>query len=471
MGWLQSRTLDKLCLRLRSVVLRKRVDDELDIELAFHLEQQIKEYLAAGMSLEEARFAARRAIGGIAQIKDQCRDTRRAGWVTDLVSDMRYAGRTFARARGFAITIILTLALGIGANTAVFNITDALLLRSLPLPDPERLIQILQPDGPMLEQYGERFSPGDYGSMSDAAGPAAQLASETGTKLVSALVGASEEPVRRDAISGNYFGTLGIVCVAGRTILPDDINRSGVAVISYGFWERRFNRDPQVIGRLVRIGQQEFTIIGVTRAGFFGVEQDGPTDIWTPIATKLPGDRAVRILGRLNTGAGEAQVLGPLQVLFHDHMLQMIGHAPPGTPGSLVNRLKQLTLKIVPAGKGFSTLRVEYGQPLQIVFAIVAVVLLTACLNVASLLLTRAASRQREMAVRASLGAGRWRLLRQMLAESFLLSGCATVLGVATAHWTAPLLANLLAPSDSPVDLALPSTCICLLSLPSSAPQ
>ena len=455
MYWLQSRTLDKLRLRVRSVVLRERLDDEVDVELSFHLEQQIEENLTAGMSPEEARSAARRAIGGIAQIKDQCRDTRRVGWVTDLVGDVRYAGRTFARTPGLAITIIVILALGIGANTAVFSIIDALLLRSLPLPDPERLIQILQPDGPMMEEYGELFSLDDYRSMSESASPFAQLAAETGTKPVSVSIGASEETVRRDAISGNYFATLGVDCAAGRAIVSDDVNRGGVAVISHVFWERRFNRDPQVIGRSLRIGQQAYTIVGITRAGFFGVEQDGQTDIWTPIARKPRGDRPVRILGRLNPGVGNAQALGPLQVLFHDHMLQMIRHAPPGTPVSLVNRLRQLTLKVVPASKGLSSLRVEYGKPLQIVFAIVAIVLLTACLNVACLLLTRATTRQREMAVRASLGADRWRLLRQMLAESLLLSGCATVLGVAAAHWIAPLLANLLARSDSRIDLAL----------------
>jgi len=262
MSWPGSRSFDKLRLRFRSVARRTGVDEQLDAELAFHLDQQIVENLAAGMKAEEAGFAARRVIGGIAQIKDQCRDTRRVGWIMDAASDVRFALHTFARAPAFAATIVGTLALGIGANTAVFSIADALILRTLPLPQPARLVQVLQPDGPGLEQFGERFSLEDYHRMRDAPRPFAQLAAETGTGQTSMLAGVSEESVRRDSVSGNYFGALGITAAMGRTILPEDVEggRGGVAVISYAFWKNRFNLDPRVIGRSIRIEKDHFEI-------------------------------------------------------------------------------------------------------------------------------------------------------------------------------------------------------------------
>jgi predicted permease len=431
MNWLSRRAIDKVWLRVRSVACRQRVDEQLDIELTFHLEQQIQENLAAGMSPDEAAFAARRAIGDIAQIKDRCRDTRSVGWITDLLGDIVYACRTFARAPVFAITIAGTLALGIGANTAVFSIADALLLKTLPLPEPDRLVKFLQPDGPGLEEYGDRFSVDDYFAMRDAAGPFARLVGETGA--------VPEGLIRRDGASSNYFSDLGVTPVLGRTFQADD--GSSVGVLSYAFWRDQFNLDSHVMGRTLRVGKATFEIIGVARPGFYGLEPDARTDVWTLIQRRPHEHRVLRIIGRLNPGATALQVFGPLQELFHERMLTMVAHPPPDTPKPVIERLKQLTLKIEPAGKGFSALRVEYDKPLRIVLAIVALVLLIACLNAASLMMARAIARQREMAVRVSLGAGRWRLLRQLLTESLLLSIPAALLGVAIAHWTAPLLA------------------------------
>jgi predicted permease len=453
MPWLYNRTLDKLFMRLRSVTRQAEVDAQLDAELAFHLEQQIQENLAAGMQRDEAECAARRTIGGLAQIKDQCRDTRRVAWITDVVSDIRFALRLFAHSPVFCATIVGTLTLGIGANVAVFSIADALLLRKLPVPHPEELVQLLQPDGPLLEEYGERFSANDYRSLRDAARPFGQLAAETGTTRTSMLAGNGEEPVHRDIVSRNYFDVLEIPVVMGSSIGPDASARQ--AVISYSFWKRRFDLDPHVLGRNIRIGADTFEIAGVTRAGFFGLEPEAITDIWTTVDI-APGHRpSLRVIGRLNPGATSGQLFGPLQALFHQHMLTTIGHPPPDTPAPLLDRLAKLTLKIVPASKGFSALRLQYGNPLRIVFAIVGMVLLVACLNVASLMIARAAARQRELAVRASLGAGRWRLLRQLLAESLLLAVPSALFGMAAAYGTTPLLVKLLAPAESPIQLAL----------------
>jgi len=230
MQWTQ-----KLKLRLRSLAFRSQVNSELDDELRFHLEQQIEENVASGMSLDDAVFAARRAIGGIAQIKEECRDARRVRWITDFGQYLRYALRTFSHARAFVAAIIITLGLGIGANTAVFSIADAILLKSLPVREPERLIQVLQPDGPGLKEYGEQFSAADFDEMRRRISQFAELAAETQVRRITAVIdGAPEEPLRRSIVSGNYFGALGVAPAIGRTISPEEDRERGrhpVAVV------------------------------------------------------------------------------------------------------------------------------------------------------------------------------------------------------------------------------------------------
>src|SRR4051794_9780797 len=185
---------------------------------------------------------------------------------------------------------------------------------------------MLQPDGPGLEQYGERFSFDDFRSMADAASPFAQLVAETGVTRTSMFVDGAEELVRRDAVSGNYFSALEVGAAIGRTNFAEE------AIISYTFWKRRFNLDPNVLGRPVRIGDKTFKIAGVTHAGFYGLETDALTDIWIPIEREPRTHWALRVIGRLKPDATEAQLFGPLQTLFHQRMLVMIAHPPPGTP-------------------------------------------------------------------------------------------------------------------------------------------
>ncbi len=257
---------------------------------------------------------------------------------------------------------------------------------------------------------------------------------------------------------------LGVQPALGRTFQPsidNEIGRHLEAVISYGYWQRRFNRDPAVIGRTIRFGDTPFQIIGVAEPGFFGLVVGVMTDVWTPVIMSPPrqlqfrGMTILRVVGRLKPGATAAQALAPLQVWYHRVEIEGLRAAPPGTPASLFERVAQLKLKIEPAAKGISRLREQYGEPIEIVFAVVALVLLLACGNVANLLLARAGARQREMAVRISLGAGRWRLIRQLLTESLLLALAAAALGVLAARWTAPALVAMLAPSDAPVHLAV----------------
>lgn len=450
-------------LRIRSLMGRRRPERELDDELQYHLDQQVAENLGAGMAPNEAEQAARRSFGNLANVKEECRDARGMALLVDAIHDLRYALRTFRRSPGFAFAAVLTLALGIGANTTVFSIADAVLLKMLPVKEPERLIQILQPEV-LTSEYFDTFSFVNYREMRQDIHSLADLVAERPPSAAQAAIDGQPETVCRSAVSGSYFEMLGVTPVLGRTIEPavdDEPGRHPQAVISYGFWKRRFNLDRGVIGRRIRIGDTPFEIIGVTSAGFFGLQIGSMVDVWTPVTMeperrlRMRGATFLRLFGRLKPGVSAAQALAPLQVSYHRAQMENLRNAPPGTPASIFDRVAQMKLKIVAAAKGVSPLRKNYGHPIGIVFAVVAGVLLLGCGNVANLLLARASARQREMAVRISLGAARVRLIRQLLTESLLLSGAAGVAGLAAARWTAPVLVAMLAPSDTPVQLVV----------------
>ncbi len=342
----------------------------------------------------------------------------------------------------------------------MFSIADAVLLKMLPVRDPQRLVRIEQPDVLRSQYYDFSFI--NYREMQTAAAPFLDLAAEGFPNTVQAVVDGAPEQVGRSGVSGNYFAVLGVEPSIGRTFQPsidNEIGRHPEAVISYGYWQRHFNHDPAAIGRWIRFGDTPFQIIGVARPGFSGLVVGAMTDVWTPIIMspqrqlQFRGMTILRVVGRLKPGATATQVFAPLQAWYHRMEIDWWGKAPPGTSASLLGRVEKLQLKIEPAAKGISRLREQYGQPIEIVFAVVALVLLLACGNVANLLLARAGARQREMAVRISLGAGRLRIIRQLLTESLLLALAAAALGVLLARWTAPVLVAMLAPSDAPVRL------------------
>ena len=436
------RSIDRLLLRFRSLFSRARVEHELDAELRFHLEQQIEENLAAGMSAEEARYAARRSIGGLTQIQEECRDARSVAWIETSITDLRYGWRMLRKSPVLTMVAILSLAIGIGANTTIFTIIDALMLKMLPVKNPSELVQFLH----FFEGQRSNFSYPWYEHFRDQSHSFAGIVAVSNPNKLKLREKAETEVVECRYVSGNYFAVLGVNAFAGRVITPEDDTAKGsaaepVAVLSYLFWKRRFGADPSVIGRTVFLEGVPFTIVGVTPPEFFGVETGRSPSIRIPMATErrirreswLPKPfQWLMLAARLKPESSIDQARADIAVIFQ----RLIAREASGIDDPHERRLHfEQRLDLISAGAGLDTLRIQFSEPLQILMAIVAVVLLIACANIANLLVGRAASRRREIAVRLALGAGRSRLLRQFLAESVLLSVIGGALGVLLASW------------------------------------
>jgi predicted permease len=336
--------------------------------------------------------------------------------------DLRYALRGFRRSPGFTLAAILSLALGIGANTAIFSLVNAVLIRPLPVRDPDRLVIFgLNPPS--------RFG----GSLLSSA--AFRQIQEKNT-VFDGFVGIMNPSLEfssgdidyphSSVVSGNFFGTMGVNAMLGRVLTPDDdrANAKPVCVIGYGFWLRRFGGDASTIGRKVLINNQPFTIVGITPKQFTGLDLYAPVDVTVPMAA-IP-QNVVRAFGRLKRGVGIAQAQASIDVLYH----QVETWNPPQ------QKVADIKVSLQPGGRGVLVLRSQYGNPLLMLMAAVGLVLVIACANVTNLLMSRASVRTKEIAVRLALGAGRGRLIRQVLAESLLLSVGGATLGVVLAIWT-----------------------------------
>ena len=454
------RWTNKLLLRLRSTFHRGRVDRELDEELHFHLERQIEENLAAGMSADEARYAARRAIGGIAQLKEECRDMRRVNLVQDFAQDLRYASRVLRKNPGFAAAAILSLALGIGINTAVFSLINAVLLRTLPVKNPEQLV--------VLTFGSEHRSDFSYPMYQDL---------RSGTSVLSGMlcrftipgsmnVSGHTERISLELVSGDYFQVLGISALIGRTLMPDDTRAPGgqpVVVLSNAFWKRRFGSDPGIVGKTMRLDGYPMTVVGITPAGFEGPEVGMSPDARVPITMyramlpTLPADLSMEsrgwgwldLVGRLKPGVSTAQAQAALNAVYIRARETEWKDWPAAERAQMLAR----GLWLEPGSRGISGLREGFSRPLWILMAAVSIVLLIACANVAGLLLARVMARQREIAVRLALGAGRGRVVRQLVTESILLSGTAAIAGLVMARWGSNLLVSFLPEGRFPVAL------------------
>ncbi len=437
----------KLPLRLRSLFKRERVEQELNDELRFHLDQLIQQMVAGGLTTEEARYAALRELGGIEQIKEQCRDTRRVNYLENLVQDIRYAFRQFRRSPGFTVVVVLTLALGVGANTAIFSLINALMLRMLPVRDPGQLVELLHryPGEPRMNGFSwpsyEHFRDHNHvfsGLIGFAPFPF-RLRGE----------GLEAETVDGEYVVGDYFPVLGVKPAIGRLIGPEDDRLgaagSAVAVVSWSFWESRFDLDPGILGKRVIVNDVPVTIIGVAPREFHGLALWIRPDVWVPVAMGpaiahtlgKPFGIPLYLIGRLKPGVSIEQARAEMSVLFQFTIEEI-------SKNSKDPLLRQMKMELAPASAGLANLRDHFAKPLLALMAVVGLLLLIACTSLASMLLARATARQREMAVRACLGAGRFRLVRQVLTESLLLSVAGSLFGIFLAFFGAGALVRII---------------------------
>jgi putative ABC transport system permease protein len=442
----------RFLFRLWSLVRWDRTERDLARELSAHVALLEDEYHRRGLTATDARTAARRAVGGIEQAKELHRDARSFRWIDDAVRDARYALRTLARNRSFAVVAVLTLGLGIGANAAIFSLIDAVLLRSLPVPESGRLLQLT-----MVLKSGEVWESFSYPLVLGLADRRDIFSALCGFSGATLDVGPPESVERTSGawVTGGCYGTLGLSPAAGRLLTPEDDSPGAVpvAVISDGYWRRRFGADPQVIGQLLSIAGTPVAIAGVSPPGFSGANVGDTADITLAIAV-LPqiyparaGDVKasstwLRVLARARSGVSLSQARARLAVAWP----QIADAAIPDGSVMVAARRRALTstVDVIPGSTGWSPLRKQFREPLFVLMAVVGVVLVIACVNVATLLLARAAARSREIAVRLAIGAGRGRIVRQLLMESALLAFFGAAVGLGLAQVASHSLVTLL---------------------------
>src|SRR5690242_18025034 len=460
------RWIYKLPLRLRSLFRKQRVENELNDELRFHLEKLIEEIIAKGMSAEEARYAALREFGGIEQMKEECRDSWGVRIVSELGQDIRYGVRQLRCNPGFTAIAILTLALGIGANTAIFSLINAVLLRTLPVSKPDELMQVQYRD-PRWSGQGGSFTNPLWEQVRDRQDVfSGAFAWSENTFDLSG--GGAVRLVNGIWISGGFFDTLGLHPAAGRLLTASDDRRGcpAVAVLGYGFWQEHYGGSDNAIGSTLSLYGYPVQVIGVAPPGFYGMDVGEKFAVALPICSAEIFDRGrgkpsrldqrdwwwLMIAGRLKPGISQKQASARLEVLSP----QIFGAAvPQDWSPSLQSGFTKKGLLAAPAATGTSALRRNFEQPLGILMAVVGLILLIACANIASLMLARAAARHKEIAVRRALGATRRRLLRQLLTECVLISSAGALLGLFFARWGSALLVRYISTARNQVFLNL----------------
>jgi predicted permease len=437
---------------------RRQSEEELDEEVQSHLRMAAQERMEQGESAQQARVSAVREFGNVGLVKEVTRDVWDWGWLEGLLQDVRFGVRQLRNSPGFAAVAVLSLALGIGANTAIFSLINTLMLRLLPVRDPERLVELLHqyPGEPRMNGYPWQ----SYEHFRDHNHVFSGLIGFSPSRFSLRGEGLGSETVDGEYVVGDFFPVLGVKPVIGRLIGPQDDHvgaaHSAVAVVSWSFWKSRFDLDPGILGKQMIVADVPVTIIGVTPREFFGLMIWSRPDVWVPAGLAPVISHARRteaadaqaappalfgmqlgLVGRLKPGVSIEQAQAEMSVLFQFTIDEV-------TKRSKDPLWRQLKLEIAPAGAGLAFLRDRFEQPLLVLMALVGLLLLIACTSVATLLLARGAAREHEMALRVSLGAGRLRLVRQVMTESLLLSAAGSLLGIFMAFFAARLLVRIL---------------------------
>jgi predicted permease len=473
---------------------RHRREAEIRAELQFHLEEEAEECQAEGIPAQEARWAAHRDLGNMARVQENVRAVWIWTWAEQFLQDLRYALRVMRANKAFTSLAVLSLALGIGANTAIYSFMDALLLRSLPVSDPASLVVLnwhaaqrggvdrrISQQVPVVQSMsGSTYGDGD-GIVSGIFPYAAvqtlqqELAEQENNAVFSSLfaymragtlnlmIQGDSNLARGEYVSGGYFQGLGVPAVAGRLITSED-DRAGadpVVVLSAGLTKRRFGSIDSAVGRSILINNHPFTVVGISPPEFFGVDPAAAPEFYLPMHANLilegsgrfgpahgyldPHLYWIQMMARLRPGVALPQAQAALVPVFHQWVLSS------ATDDQMRSNLPALTLQ--EGAGGLDTLRRRFSRPLYLLLTLVGLILAIACANVANLLLARATTRQREIALRLSLGAGRLRIMRQLLTESVLLACLGGVLGILVAFWGIRFLTVLLNAGSTSISL------------------
>ncbi len=454
-----------LLFRLRALFRRSAVDGELDEELRFHIDQQVEKHLRTGMTREEAERQTRLQFGGLSQVKEDCRDTRGLTFLETTVYDARYAVRQLGKTPVFTLTVVLTLALGIGANAAIFTLVNAVLLQNLPVADPKALIRV--GDRADCCQYSGPNSEGDYSMFSTDSYEQMRRNTPEFEELAAMQAGFENRPVvmRRDGVheaakprmgefvSGNYFRMFGLQPAVGR-LLSDADDVAGaplVAVMSYATWKDTYHGDDSVVGSTFWLNTKAVTVVGVAPEQFFGDRMSTtPPDFYLPIATmpdeaggksmRDPTQKWLDIIGRLRPGVA----LAPLQEKLSAQQKRIFAADPAFSAADI----QKTHVVLTPGSAGTRSMQENYASNLKLLMWMAGLVLMIACANIANLLLVRGLARKAEMSVRTALGATRGRIVRQLLTESLLLAVLGGIAALAVSYGGARMLLIMAFPGD-----------------------
>ena len=443
-------------LRLKSLLRRGRVEQELDEELEFHLENKIEEGIASGLSPDEARRTAMRAMSGLDQKKEEVRDMWRVSWLTDFLDDVRYAIRSLRRASGLTAFVVIALALGIGMSAASFSMMDAMIFRPYPVPDPFRVVNLVSTS---RDNGFETFSYREYRDLRDHTRSYDGVIASGFPRGVGFTADPEATPRVKagQLVSGNYFQVLGVQPRLGRGFRQDEDEvpgRDAVVVLGWDFWKSEFAKDPSVLGRTVRLNGKDFTVIGVAPEKFTGMQLFTRPDFYVPLA-----------MARVFT-------ITPQKNFFEDRDARELNVRARLKPGAMLDQARS-ELEVLAKGfeRDYSNLNRNRGAAVRtqfdmrtqgddvnwkfsVIFSVLALaVLLVACTNVAGLLLSRARSRTREIAVRLALGAGRSRVIRLLLTESLILAGLGGLAGVVVGFVNISLFRAFQIPTELPVTI------------------